>query len=80
MQAPKRNEPILLILSVVNPQAEALSASLVTEADHTHDIGNIRISLDSNSFNDLRARWNTLMRGLIASEQSLEATRRGGLD
>ncbi len=79
MQAPKRNEPILLVLSVVHSQAEALSAALVTEADHTHDIGNIRISLDSNSFNDLRARWNTLMRGLIASEQSLEATR-GGLD
>ena len=80
MQAPKRNEPILLILSVVNPQAEALSASLVTEADHTIDNEKILISLDSNSFNGLRARWNTLMRGLIASEQSLEATRRGELD
>ena len=79
MQAPKRNEPILLVLSVVHSQAEALSAALVTEADHTHDNEKIRISLYSNSFNDLRARWNTLMRGLIASEQSLEATR-GGLD
>ena len=77
MQAPKRNDPLLLILSVEHPQADALSAALVTEADHTHNIGNIRISLNSNSFNDLRARWNTLMRGLIASEQSLGVTRGG---
>ena len=77
MQAPKRNDPILLVLSVEHSQAEALSAALVTEADYTHNNEKIRISLDSNSFNDLRARWNTLMRGLIASEQSLGATRGG---
>ncbi len=80
MPVPKRNETILLRLSVEHPQAEALSAALVTEAEHANENGHLRIFLDSHSFNDLRARWNTVMRGLIASEQSLEATRGRGSD
>ena len=80
MPVPKRNETILLRLSVEHSQAEALSAALVTEAECTNENGHLRIFLDSHSFNDLRARWNTVMRGLIASEQSLGATRGRGSD
>jgi len=32
------------------------------------------LTLTANSFSDVRARWNSIMRALIASEQSIEAT------
>jgi len=35
----------------------------------------VTVSLQSPNFSDLRARWNTVMRALIASEQSLEVTK-----
>ena len=35
----------------------------------------IMITEHTHSIVDLRARWNSLMRGLIASEQALSATR-----
>ena len=59
----RKSESARLNLRVKHNQAPALAASLTTEAsfDLTGD----------NSILDLRARWNTLMRGLIASEHVL---------
>ena len=77
MTVPKRNDTIKLNLLLVHPQAEALSAALVTEAEHLSKVGLVTVSLESSNFNDLRARWNTVMRALIASDQSLIVTTGG---
>ena len=77
MQAQKRNESVSLELLVEHGDSETLSSSLVTEADFSQTSDSITIHLSSNSFNDLRAHWNSIMRALIASEHSLAATNRG---
>tara|TARA_B100000959_G_scaffold287471_1_gene372561 strand:+ start:866 stop:1111 length:246 start_codon:yes stop_codon:yes gene_type:complete len=71
----KRNEPIKLELSLEHLNASLIAAALVTEAEHHTDEGSVTVSLQSPNFSDLRARWNTVMRALIASEQSLEVTK-----
>lgn len=75
MQTQKRNDPVSLELQLEHNDSDSLSSSLVTEADFSENDGTISVSLSSNSFNDLRAHWNSIMRALIASENSLEATR-----
>lgn len=77
MQQQKRNDSVTLELLFEHPDSGPLSSSLVTEADFSHIDGEISVSLASHSFSDLRARWNSIMRALIASEQSLEAASRG---
>ncbi|HJM24668.1 MAG TPA: hypothetical protein QF821_03380 [Candidatus Thalassarchaeaceae archaeon] len=77
MQHQKRNDSVTLELLLEHSDSEALSSSLFTEAEFSDNHGEISVSLSSHSFNDLRARWNSIMRALIASEQSLEATSRG---
>ncbi len=77
MQQQKRNDSISLELLLEHVDSGPLSSSLVTEADFSHTDGEISVSLGSHSFSDLRARWNSIMRALIASEQSLEAASRG---
>jgi len=67
----KRNNPTKLTLSIEHPKAELLSSSLITEVNHDTDGDLLTLVLESNTFIDLRARWNTIMRSLIASEQSL---------
>ena len=54
-----------------------LSSSLITEAEFSHNGSEISLILRTNSFSDIRARWNSIMRALIASEKSLEATSGG---
>ena len=77
MKDQKRNERIELSLSVKHPESTALASSMVTEVDCTDISGEISIELQSASFSDIRARWNSMMRALIASEHSLEATSGG---
>jgi len=77
MQQQKRNDSVSLEFLLEHADSAPLSSSLVTEVDFSHNDGEIYVSLESNSFSDLRARWNSMMRALIASEQSLEATSRG---
>jgi hypothetical protein len=77
MQKQKKNDLISLELLLEHIDSKPLSSSLVTEADFSHIDGKISVSLGTHSFNDLRARWNSIMRALIASEQILEATSRG---
>ncbi len=80
MKDQKRNEKVQLSLTLEHPESHALSSSLVTEAEFSYTDRQLQVSIFSNSFNDLRARWNSLMRALIASEHSLMATRGGGKD
>tara|TARA_A100001037_G_scaffold58193_2_gene50356 strand:- start:28968 stop:29240 length:273 start_codon:yes stop_codon:yes gene_type:complete len=69
----RKSESARLNLRVKHNQAPALAASLTTEAsfDLTGDDSILLVEEAANSIVDLRARWNTLMRGLIASEHVL---------
>ncbi len=78
MHQQKRNNSVSLELLLEHNDSGPLSSSLITEADFSHNQGEISLVLEANSFSDIRARWNSIMRALIASEQSLEAT--GGGD
>lgn len=72
--APRKSESSRLILRLIHEDAEALAASLITEAEFINHNGTIEVTERADSMIDLRARWNTLMRGLIASEQTLGIT------
>jgi len=74
MQQQKRNDSVSLELLLEHIDSGPLSSSLITEAEFTHDGDEISVTLAANSFSDIRARWNSIMRALIASEQSLVAT------
>ena len=71
----KKSEVAHFELSFTHSDARALSASLVTECEFICNDNNIKITERADSIIDLRARWNSLMRGLIASEHALSATR-----
>ena len=75
MKEQKRNNSVLLKLTLEHSDTRSLSSSLVTEAQFVSKDGENTISLHSDSFNDARARWNSIMRALIASDSSLKATR-----
>ena len=70
----KKNDSSHFELIFTHPDARALAASLVTECNFTCDGDSITVSEKAESIVDLRARWNSLMRGLIASEHALSAT------
>ena len=78
MHQQKRNNSVSLELLLEHNDSGPLSSSLITEAEFSHNQGELSLVLEANSFSDIRARWNSIMRALIASEQSLEAT--GGGD
>ena len=69
----RKNEPLRLIFRMAHSNASALAASLTTEASFllTND-SILQVEEAAESIVDLRARWNTLMRGLIASEHVLD--------
>ena len=71
---PRKSESSRLVFKLTHSDADALAASLVTEADFRNLDGTIEIIEAADSMVDLRARWNTLMRGLIACEQALDIT------
>ena len=71
---PRKNESPRLVIKFTHSDADALAASLVTEANFSNNDGAIEINETADSMVDLRARWNTLMRGLIACEQALDIT------
>ena len=64
---PRKSEP-RIVLRLTHEDAEALAAALTTEADFSITDGTLEVIENAVSLVDLRARWNTLMRGLIASE------------
>lgn len=71
---PRKSESSRLVLKLTHKNADALAASLTTEAEFSDIEGTIEVTERAASMVDLRARWNTLMRGLIASEQVLGIT------
>ena len=77
MHQQKRNDSVSLQLLLEHSDSGPLSSSLITEAEFSHNGDEISLTLTANSFSDIRARWNSIMRALIASEQSLEATSGG---
>ena len=77
MKEQKRNDSVSLKLTLEHSDTRSLSSSLVTEAHFVTEDEKISISFQSDSFNDARARWNSIMRALIASDRSLDATRGG---
>ena len=77
MHQQKRNNSVSLELLLEHDDSGPLSSSLITEAEFSHNQGEISLVLEANSFSDIRARWNSIMRALIASEKSLEATSGG---
>lgn len=74
----QKNETLYLSLKIKSSFADSLSASLTTEAIFENKDGIIIINESANSFVDLRARWNTIMRGLMASERVLETVEKEG--
>ncbi len=77
MKEQKRNDSVSLKLTLEHSDTRSLSSSLVTEAHFVTEDEKISVSFQSDSFNDTRARWNSIMRALIASDRSLDATRGG---
>ena len=77
MKEQKRNDSVSLKLTLEHSDTRSLSSSLVTEAHFVTEDEKISVSFQSESFNDTRARWNSIMRALIASDRSLDATRGG---
>ena len=71
----KKSEITQFELYFTHPDAQALAASLITECKFVCENESIMVTEKTHSIVDLRARWNSLMRGLIASEQALSATR-----
>ncbi len=69
----RKSESTRLNLLLSHKQAPALAASLTTEASfQLTEETTLLVYEVADSIVDLRARWNTLMRGLIASERVLE--------
>ena len=68
MKGQKRNNSVSLKLTLEHSDTRSLSSALVTEAQFVSQDGEISLSLHSDSFNDTRARWNSIMRALIASD------------
>ncbi len=62
-----------LTLKVTSPFAEALHASLITEAEVTLDGDTVVVREAEPVFVDMRARWNTVVRGLAAADDVLKA-------
>jgi len=70
----RKSESTRLSLRLLHKQAPALAASLTTEANFrlSDDESTLFVDEVAVSIVDLRARWNTLMRGLIASEHVVD--------
>lgn len=62
-----------LSLKIISDYNDSFAASLTTEASYIVEGTHIVINENAHSFVDLRARWNTIMRGLIVSEQVLRS-------
>ena len=71
LMTPRKSES-RLVLRLTHDNAEALAAALTPEAAFSITDGTLEVIESAGSLVDLRARWNTLMRGLIASELVLE--------
>jgi|GEM_PF-2245853 len=77
---PKSNLRTIRVL-INSGQSLSLRDSLATEPfDAVTDNGILSCSISANSTADLRARWNSMMRSLIGSEEALMSGLNAGMD
>ena len=75
MTIQRKNDTASINLRSNHEDAESICAGMVTEAEFTLAGQVMEFTLSSRSISDIRARWNSLLRGIVASEQALKAIR-----
>jgi hypothetical protein len=73
VSATKKSDSVQLSLTITSSYASSLEAALVTEAEVTRTDDCITVEEAESVFVDMRARWNTVMRGLSAAYDALKA-------
>ena len=73
VSATKKSDSVRLTLTITSSYASSLEAALVTEAEVTRTDDRITVMKAEAVFVDMRARWNTVMRGLSAAYDALKA-------
>jgi len=73
VSATKKSDSVKLTMQISSSYASSLEAALVTEAEVTRSGDCITIEEVEPVFVDMRARWNTVMRGLSAAYDALKA-------
>ena len=73
VSATKKSESVQLSLTITSSYASSLEAALATEAEVTRTDDCITVKEAEPVFVDMRARWNTVMRGLSAAYDALKA-------
>ena len=73
VSATKKSDTVQLTLTITSSYASSLEAALVTEAEVTRTDDCITVREAEAVFVDMRARWNTVMRGLSAAYDALKA-------
>ncbi len=73
VSATKKSDSVKLTLTITSSYASSLEAALVTEAEVTRTDDRITVREAEAVFVDMRARWNTVMRGLSAAYDALKA-------
>ena len=69
----KKSESLKLTLQIKSSYASSLEAALATEAEVSRTDDFIIVEESEPVFVDMRARWNTVMRGLSAAYDALKA-------
>ena len=75
MTTQRKSNRASILFRAIHQDAESICAGMVTESEFTLSENRIEFSLSSGNISDIRARGNSLMRGIIASEQALKAIR-----
>ena len=74
--------PFSLVCTIKRADAadiRAMQDSLISETEsHSVDDNTFSFRLDENNAKDLRAMWNTRIRGLIAADEILQAIESAG--
>ena len=73
VSATKKSDSVKLTMQISSSYASSLEAALVTEAEVTRSGDCITIEEVEPVFVDMRARWNTVMRGISAAYDALKA-------
>ena len=73
VSATKKSDSVQLTLTITSSYASSLEAALVTEAEVTRTDDCITVREAEAVFVDMRARWNTVMRGLSAAYDAFKA-------
>ena len=73
VSATKKSDSVQLSLTITSSYASSLEAALATEAEVIRTDDCITVEEAEAVFVDMRARWNTVMRGLSAAYDALKA-------